>query len=76
MYIRPECWRFYVWLDRLKVAGVPENATETSVDTNETSEQLKSIAIDGIVLLKNESNALPLQKDKTVDLCFEVFWQS
>ena len=46
--------------------GIPENAPEGTVDTKETSQALRKIAGDGIVLLKNENNILPLKKDKTV----------
>lgn len=46
--------------------GIPENAPEGTVDTKETSQALRKLAGDGIVLLKNEQEILPLKKDKTV----------
>ncbi|PKS07481.1 hypothetical protein jhhlp_006085 [Lomentospora prolificans] len=44
--------------------GVPENAPELTGDTPETAELLRKIGNEGIVLLKNENNVLPLKKDK------------
>ncbi|KAK6454752.1 beta-glucosidase [Scheffersomyces xylosifermentans] len=47
--------------------GIPENAPEGSANnTATTSAQLRKIAQDSIVLLKNEDNVLPLKKDETV----------
>lgn len=46
--------------------GIPENAPEGTVNTKETSKILRKVAGDGIVLLKNKENILPLKKDKTV----------
>jgi beta-glucosidase len=46
--------------------GIPENAHEGTVDTKETSQALRKVAGDGIVLLKNKQDILPLKKDKTV----------
>lgn len=45
--------------------GLPENAPETTVDTPETSALLRALASDGIVLMKNENNVLPLDKKKS-----------
>ena len=46
--------------------GIPENAPEGMVNTKETSETLRKLAGNAIVLLKNEESILPLKKDKTV----------
>lgn len=46
--------------------GIPENAHEGTIDTKETSQALRKLAGEGIVLLKNEQNLLPLTKEKTV----------
>lgn len=45
---------------------VPSNAPEGSADTPETAALLRKIATESIVLLKNEKNALPFKKEKTV----------
>lgn len=47
-------------------AGIPENAEEKTGDTPETAELLRRIGNEGIVLLKNEKDVLPLKKDKKV----------
>jgi beta-glucosidase len=47
-------------------SGVPENAKETTNDTKSTSQLLRQIATDSIVLLKNKKKVLPLKKDRTV----------
>lgn len=46
--------------------GIPENAPEGTVNTKETSQTLRKLAGDSIVLLKNENDILPLKKNKTV----------
>lgn len=46
--------------------GIPPNAPEEPRDTPETAALLRKIAGESIVLLKNEKNALPFSKDKTV----------
>ena len=46
--------------------GIPENAPENMVNTKETSQTLRKVAGEGIVLLKNEESILPFKKDKTV----------
>jgi beta-glucosidase len=51
---------------RVMPLDIPENAPEGTVNTKETSEALRKIAGDGIVLLKNEQNILPFKKDQTV----------
>ncbi|RLV89940.1 putative beta-glucosidase I [Spathaspora sp. JA1] len=48
-------------------SGVPENGSETTKNnTPETSELLRKLASDSIVLLKNEGNILPLKPQETV----------
>lgn len=47
-------------------SGVPENAEEKTLDTPETAALLRRLASESVVLLKNEGNVLPLQKDKKV----------
>lgn len=47
-------------------SGVKINALEHERDTPETSNFLRRLAADGIVLLKNESDVLPLSKEKTI----------
>ena len=46
--------------------GIPENATEETRNTKETSKLLRDIAADSLVLLKNEGNILPLSKEHSV----------
>ncbi|KAH6662238.1 glycosyl hydrolase family 3 N terminal domain-containing protein [Halenospora varia] len=53
-------------VSRVSKTGIPENAPETSRDIPETSDLLRELAGEAIVLLKNEKSALPLRKDKTV----------
>lgn len=45
--------------------GIPENAPETTVDTPETADLLRSLASNGIVLMKNKGNILPFDNQKT-----------
>lgn len=47
-------------------SGVPENAKEKTRDTPETSAFLRKVATDAIVLMKNDSDVLPLKKNKKV----------
>lgn len=47
-------------------SGIPENAPEGKLDNPETSELLRRVAADSIVLLKNEAEVLPLSKEKPV----------
>ena len=51
---------------KVEPLGIPENAPETTVDCKETSQLLRNISANSVVLLKNENNILPLKKDKTV----------
>ena len=53
-------------VNRVCKAGIPEHGHEGSRDTTETAELLLKIASESVVLLKNERNALPFCKDKTV----------
>jgi len=49
-------------------SGIPENAPESAGDTPETADLLRRIGNEGIVLLKNDKDVLPLKKDKKVGL--------
>lgn len=46
--------------------GIPEYAPEAGIDSKETSQLLRNVGANSIVLMKNEKNILPLKKDKTV----------
>lgn len=48
--------------------GIPENAPEDTIDTPETAALLRRVGNEGIVLLKNDRNVLPLKKDKKVTM--------
>ncbi|KAI1136251.1 glycoside hydrolase family 3 protein [Hypoxylon sp. FL0543] len=52
------------FVKKCAASGVKENAPEGVADTPETRELLRRIGNEGIVLLKNEKNILPLKKDK------------
>jgi beta-glucosidase len=52
-------------VQKVQALGIPENAPETTVDSPETSAFLRHLSADGLVLMKNENNVLPLNKDKT-----------
>lgn len=56
------------FVKRAMASGVPENAEEKAGDTPETSEFLRKVAADSIVLMKNEKRVLPLSKGKTVSV--------
>lgn len=47
-------------------SGVKEGQEERAEDTPETAELLRRIGNEGLVLLKNEGDILPLKKDKKV----------
>ncbi|CEP22987.1 BGL1 [Cyberlindnera jadinii] len=50
-----------------KESGIPENGPEDADNnTPETSEFLRKLAADAIVLLKNEDGVLPLKREETV----------
>ncbi len=53
-------------INKVQPLGIPENAEEKTLDTPETAQTLREIAAASIVLLKNESNVLPFNKEKTV----------
>lgn len=55
---------------KVEPLGIPENAPETAVDSKETAQLLRTVATNSIVLMKNEENVLPLNKDKTVSKVF------
>ncbi|KAK7912092.1 beta-glucosidase I [Apiospora marii] len=44
--------------------GIPENAPEETIDTPETAALLRRVGNEGIVLLKNDNDVLPLKKNK------------
>jgi beta-glucosidase len=68
-----ECVREVLKLvQRVEPLGIPENAPETTVDSKETSQLLRTVAASSIVLMKNETNILPLKKDKTVSEAFDT----
>ncbi|KAF3065207.1 putative beta-glucosidase I [Daldinia childiae] len=52
------------FIKKCAASGVKENAPEGTADTPETAELLRRIGNEGIVLLKNEKDILPLKKDK------------
>lgn len=50
-----------------KSAGIPEDKVEDELNnTEKTSETLRKIAVESIVLLKNENNILPLKKEEKI----------
>ena len=51
---------------KVEPLGIPEKAPETTVDSKETAQLLRTVAASSIVLMKNDKNILPLKKDKTV----------
>ena len=54
-------------LDNQEKTGIVQNGPETtSNNSKETSELLRKIAADSIVLLKNENSILPLKKEESV----------
>ncbi|KAL2429863.1 putative beta-glucosidase I [Exophiala dermatitidis] len=50
---------------KVEPLGIPENATETTVNTPQTAALLREMSASGIVLMKNEKNILPFDKAKT-----------
>lgn len=53
-------------VNRVEPLNIPENAPEKTVDSPETSKALRHLGASGLVLLKNEKNVLPLNKDKSL----------
>ncbi len=53
-------------VNQCAASKIPENAKESTHDTPETSTFLRKVAGEAIVLMKNENEVLPLQKDKSV----------
>ena len=60
---------------RVEPLGIPENAPETTVNSKETAQALRTVAANSIVLMKNEKNVLPLKKDKTVSRALAVSYK-
>ncbi|KAI0376927.1 glycoside hydrolase family 3 protein [Hypomontagnella monticulosa] len=52
------------FIKKCAASGVKENAPEGTADTPETAALLRRIGNEGIVLMKNDNNVLPLKKDK------------
>ena len=62
-----ECVRRLLQLvKKVEPLGIPANAPETTIDTEETAATLRDIAVSSIVLLKNEQSVLPFHKDTAV----------
>ena len=55
------------FIKRAVATGVPENAVEKAGNTPKTAKLLRRLAADSIVLMKNDNNILPLNKEKTVN---------
>jgi beta-glucosidase len=55
-------------VNRTRKSGVPPNALEGSKNIPETSDLLRTISAESIVLLKNQNRVLPLQKSKSVSI--------
>lgn len=51
-------------VNRCAAAKIPEYAEERTANTPETAAFLRKIAAESIVLMKNEGDILPLNKDK------------
>lgn len=56
------------FVKRSYATGIPEDAPEATIDTPETAALLRRVGNEGIVLLKNDNNVLPLKKNKKVRL--------
>jgi beta-glucosidase len=53
-------------IQRVSPRIMPESAEETEANTPETATQLRKLASDGIVLLKNNNSTLTLDPSKTI----------
>jgi beta-glucosidase len=58
--------RILEFVKRVEPLGIPENAPENIVNSEETASLLREIASGSIVLMKNEKNVLPFKKDKSI----------
>ena len=61
-------------VNRTIKSGVPQNALEGSRNTRETSDLLRVISAESIVLLKNQNQVLPLQKSKSVSISWRYWY--
>jgi beta-glucosidase len=52
-------------IKRVSPLNIEEDAEESTLDTPETAASLRAVASQGLVLLKNENNLLPLKKEKS-----------
>ena len=57
-------------VDQTSRSGIAERGPERTIDTKQTSEKLKQLSAEGLVLLKNEDNTLPLDMTKTVSTTY------
>ncbi|KAI5291467.1 hypothetical protein KEM54_004464 [Ascosphaera aggregata] len=53
-------------VNKASESGVPESGDEKSRDTAETRQFMRQVAAESVVLLKNEGNILPFDKNKSV----------
>ncbi|THX95437.1 hypothetical protein D6D03_09225 [Aureobasidium pullulans] len=53
-------------VDQVSKSDIPERGPERTNDKKETSEKLRNLSAEGLVLLKNEGSTLPLDTAKTV----------
>jgi beta-glucosidase len=58
--------RLLQFIGRVMPLAIPSNAPEETIDSEETSIQLREMASSSIVLLKNDREVLPFNKNKTV----------
>ena len=53
-------------VQRASKSGIPENAPEIELNRDEDRKLLRKVASDAVVLLKNEDNVLPLNKNQRI----------
>ena len=53
-------------IKKAELLGLPENAPEGTLDNEKTSQLLRELSNEGIVLMKNEENILPFSKTKSI----------